>query len=142
MSDNLPLSFTIERTKSVPPVSLARVTDGIIKSSFGMNDLPLWLLITTVYTCSFVRLYLPDAVATNSTLFLSKTDNIGPEADEDAPVTFSPLSIDRLPLAAHFKNVFGVSVFSLPGTIFFAGFSASTFEMYVLTGIVELFLLK
>ena len=39
--DNLPLSFTIERTKSVPPVSLARVTDGIIRSSFGKNDLPL-----------------------------------------------------------------------------------------------------
>ena len=41
MSDNLPLSLAIERTKSVPPVSFARVTDGIIRSSFGMNDLPL-----------------------------------------------------------------------------------------------------
>ena len=75
-------------------------------------------------------------------MFLSNTDKIGPDADDEAPVTFSPLNIDIFPLAAHFKNVFGVSVFSLPGTIFFAGFSASTFEMYVLIGIVELFLLK
>ena len=48
ISDNLPLSFTIERTKSVPSVALARVTDGTIKSSFAKNDLPLWLLRTTV----------------------------------------------------------------------------------------------
>ena len=100
------------------------------------------MLRTTVYTCSLVRLYLPAAVATNSTLFLSNTDRIGPDADDDAPVTFSPLNIDMFPLAKHLRKVFGVSVFSLPGTIFFAGFSASTFEIYVLIGIVELFLLK
>ena len=89
-----------------------------------------------------MRLYLPEAVATNSTLFLSNTLSIGPDAVEDAPVTLSPFVIDMLPLAAHFRNVFGVNVFSLPGTVFFAGFSASTFEIYVLIGIVELFLLK
>jgi len=47
-----------------------------------------------------------------------------------------------LPLAKHLRKVFGVNVFSLPGTIFFAGFSASTFVMYVFTGMVALFLLK
>ena len=41
MPDNLPLSLAIARTKSVPSVALARVTEGIIRSSFGKNDLPL-----------------------------------------------------------------------------------------------------
>ena len=82
-----------------------------------------------MYTCSLVRLNLPLAVATNSTLFLSKILRIGPDAAEDAPVTFSPLNTPTLPLAKHLRNVFGERVFSEPGTIFLAGFSASTLEM-------------
>ena len=127
--ETLPLSFAIERTRSVLFNAFASVTDGIIKSSFCTKDLPLWLLRTIVYTCSLVKLYLPDAVATNSTLFLSNILRIGPDADEDAPVTFSPLRTDTFPLAKHLRNVFGERVFSEPGTMFLAGFSASTLEM-------------
>ena len=39
-------------------------------------------------------------------------------------------------------KVFGDRVFSEPGTIFLAGFSASTLVMYVLTGTFVLFLLN
>ena len=76
-----------------------------------------------------MRLYLPDAVATSSTLFLSKILRIGPEAAEDAPVTFSPWVTDIFPLAKHLIKVFGDKVFSEPGIIFLAGFSASTLVM-------------
>ena len=89
-----------------------------------------------------MRLYLPDAVATNSTLFLSKIWRIGPEAADDAPVTLSPLYTAMLPLAKHLRKVFGARVFSDPGTMFLAGFSASTLVMYAFTGILVLFLLK
>ena len=46
------------------------------------------------------------------------------------------------PLAAHLRKLFGDKVFSEPGTMFLAGFSASTLVMYVFTGTFVLFLLK
>ena len=50
-----------------------------------------------------------DAVATSSTLFLSKILRIGPEAAEDAPVTLSPWVTDIFPLAKHLRKVLVVS---------------------------------
>ena len=76
-----------------------------------------------------VKENLPDAEATNSTLFLSNTWSIGPDAADELPVTLSSLYIATLPLAKHLMNVLGDKVFSLPGTILLPGFSASTFVM-------------
>ena len=75
-------------------------------------------------------------------MFLSNILSIGPEAADEVPVTFSFLYTDKLPLAKHLRKVFGDNTFSLPGTMFLPGFSASTLVMYVLTGTFVLFLLK
>ena len=68
------------------------------------------------------------------------TLRIGPLAAEDAPVTFSSLYTDALPLVYTLRNVFGVRVFSVPGITFLPGLSLSTLVKYTFTGILVLFL--
>ena len=129
MSDSFPLSLAIVNVRSVPPVAFANVTEGISSNSFCKKDLPLWFLRTRVYTCSLVRAYTPVDEGVNSTPFLSMILEIGPEAAELVPTTTSPLVTNILPEAKHLRNVSGVRVFSVPGTIFLAGLSKSTLVM-------------
>jgi len=89
----LPLSLATVRTPDSPSVLFLRVTDGTESCSFWLNERPLWLLKTRVYTCSFVNKNLPEEDGTKSTPFLSITFSTGPLAAEVVPVTFSPLVI-------------------------------------------------
>ena len=80
-------------------VLLASIKEGILRVSSCWKDTPVWLLRTNVYTWSFVNENTPEEDGVTSSLFLSNTLEIGPEALDVPPVTFSPLVTSKLELA-------------------------------------------
>ena len=84
-------------------VLLASIKEGILNVSSCWNDTPVWLLRTNVYTWSFVNENTPAEDGVTSSLFLSNILEIGPEALDVPPVTFSPFVTVRLELATTLK---------------------------------------